>query len=510
MSYNDVKKTQAWRPPNEFEEDPADILPSVGVETKQDGEEGITESKEPGDASLEDQEAFFLSGIPLLLLVAGLVLGVFVFGKLYSTFNIKWVYLIAMVIFEIGSIIGALATSSPMLIAGRAISGIGASAIFSGGATIIGFSVPLKSRAIYLGILASMFGLASVIGPLLGGVFTDRASWRWCFWINLPLGGIAMLVVLLFFKPPKRKVSQLTVLQKLSQFDYVGALLLICAITCLLLSLQWGGIVYPWSHSKVYGCIIGFTLIIICFVAVELKLGDKAAVPLRMFRNRTVWSASLVSGFLIMAMYDHVYYLPFYFQVVKGVSAEESGVRSIPYFLSLALSSTVGGFVISAIGTYVEFAWIGTALLTIGSGLIYTLKVDSSAGIWIGFQIVAGFGVGLAIQTPFIAVQTAVEPGDIPLGMAIAIFFNSLGGALSISIAQNIFVQGLRDNIPRYTTGVNVDSIIGAGATDVGRNVQSDQRDGLLYAYNIAITNAFIFAVGAAGMAFLMSLLVSV
>lgn len=198
------------------------------------------------------------------------------FGKVYTYFDVKWTYLTALLIFELGSIICAAAKNSVMLIVGRAVAGAGAAALFSGGMTIVAYSVALRKRAIYIAILSSMFGIASVIGPLLGGVLTDRVSWRWCFWINLPVGAVALITVFFFFSNPERKHADMTFKQKLKEIDVVGALLLICGVVCLLLALQWGGSTYPWHDSKVWGCILGFVLIIACFIALQFKLGDKS------------------------------------------------------------------------------------------------------------------------------------------------------------------------------------------------------------------------------------------
>lgn len=160
------------------------------------------------------------------------------FGKIYTYFNVKWTYIIALFIFEVGSVLCGAAVSSEMLIVGRAVAGVGASALFSGGMTIVAYSVPLHRRPIYIGLLSSMFGIASVVGPILGGAFTDRVSWRWCFYINLPVGAIAMAAVYFFFQNPERKESELTFTEKLKQVDLLGAGFLISAIICLLLALQ--------------------------------------------------------------------------------------------------------------------------------------------------------------------------------------------------------------------------------------------------------------------------------
>jgi len=225
------------------------------------------------------------------------------FGKVYTYFDVKYTYLSALVLFEVGSMICAAATSSAMFIVGRAVAGAGAAALYSGGMTIIGFSVPLRKRAIYIAALSSMFGIASVVGPILGGALTDRASWRWCFWINLPFGAVSLGVVFFFFTNPKRMYSHLPVKQRLKNIDIVGAIFLICAIVCLLLCLQWGGFSYAWSNSKVWGTLLGFGLLISVFIGLQMRKGDRATIPVRVFTQRTVLVSCLYSTLLSMALY---------------------------------------------------------------------------------------------------------------------------------------------------------------------------------------------------------------
>ena len=208
-----------------------------------------------------------------------------------------------------------------------------------------------------------------------------------------------------------------------------------------------------------------------------------------------------------MALYTHIFYLPFYFQAVKGTSAEDSGIRTISYLLSMTVASIVVGGLITAFGVYVPFTWLGAAIFTVGSGLIYTLKVDTSTSTWIGYQILAGFGAGMCVQIPFIAVQVVLNKKDMPVGNATTIFFNSLGGAISISIAQNIFSNTLIKEIPKHAPGVKAATVIQAGATHIRDVVTPAQLPGVLEAYNIAVTNAYILGIVCAGIAFLCSLL---
>jgi len=388
-----------------------------------------------------------------------------------------------------------------MLIVGRAVAGAGASALFSGGMTIVGFSVPLSKRPIFIAALSSMFGISSVVGPLLGGAFTDRLTWRWCFWINLPFGAVSIAVVAAFFKPPVRKSSGFTLKQKILEIDLLGAGLLICSIVCLLLALQWGGSTYPWHDSKVWGCLLGFGLLIILFIAQQFRRGDRATIPPRIFGQRTVLFASLYSCFLSMGLYTHIYFLPFYFQAVKGTTAEGSGIRTIPYLGSVILASIIIGGAITGLGWYKPFMIIGSSIFTVGAGLIYTLTVSSGAGKWVGYQIVSGFGAGGGVQIPFIAIQVVLNSRDMPTGNAIAIFFNSLGGAVSISVAQNIFSNGLRSNLPKYAPDVDPETVIKAGATYLRRVVSPADLPGVLRAYVVALTQAYVIAIAVGAIA---------
>ncbi|MCJ1318774.1 hypothetical protein MMC15_004105 [Xylographa vitiligo] len=426
-------------------------------------------------------------------------------GKVYTYFNIKWTYIGAIVVFEIGSLVCALAQNSVMLIIGRAIAGAGAAGLFSGGMTIIGFTVPLKKRPIYIALLSSMFGISSVVGPILGGVLTDKASWRWCFWINLPIGGIAVATVFIFFKNPRREISGLTFRQKIDQMDLLGAFFLICAIVCLLLALQWGGSTYAWSDSKVWGCLLGFVLIISIFITLQFKRGDRATIPPRIMTQRTVAAGTSFLAFLSMGLYVHIYFLPFYFQAVKGTSAEGSGIRTIPYLVSITIASIVIGGSITSFGWYVPFMWFGAAIFTVGAGMLYTLQVSSGAGMWIGYQILTGIGAGASVQIPFISVQVVLSAKDMPTGNALTIFFNSLGGALAISIAQNIFSNTLAQELVKLAPSLNPATIIAAGATHVADVTPPALLPAVLQAYDIAVTRAYTLSIATGCIAFICS-----
>ncbi|KAF2189643.1 MFS general substrate transporter [Zopfia rhizophila CBS 207.26] len=520
--------------------------PAATIE-KREGEKASKENGEDGEEGEEDDESKYLSGFKLGILSLGLCLTTFVialdntiiataiprittvfnsledvgwygssyllttcslqpsFGKVYTYFDVKYTYLFALLLFEVGSIICAAATNSPMFIIGRAVAGAGAAALFSGGMTIIGYSVPLRKRPIYIAALSSMFGIASVVGPILGGALTDNVSWRWCFWINLPFGAVSLAVVFFFFSNPDRQYSHIPIKARMKEIDLIGSLFLICAIVSLLLALQWGGQTYPWRNSKVWGTLLGFGLIIIVFIRIQIYQKDRATIPVRVFKQRTVLVSCVFSALLSMALYTHIFYLPFYFQACKGTTAEESGIRTIAYLVSITCSSIVIGGAITFLGYYTPFMWAGSAVFTIGCGLLYTLKVDSLPGIWIGYQILAGVGAGASVQIPFIAVQVVTTEKDMPAANAMVMFFNSLGGAIAISIAQNIFVNSLAREIPKFAPGLDPRIVIGAGATHVRQVVPEMLMPGMLQAYTKAIVSAFILAIATAGLAVIVS-----
>ncbi|CEJ56389.1 hypothetical protein PMG11_02597 [Penicillium brasilianum] len=433
------------------------------------------------------------------------------YGRIYKIFSVKWAFLVAVLIFEIGSLICAVAPSSTVLIVGRAIAGIGVAGIFSGALVIISMTVPLPKRPLVFGMFGMVWGIASIAGPLLGGAFTDGVSWRWCFYINLPIGGISILVILFFLRlPVTNEWAGKPILERIRQLDLIGASLLIPAIVCLLLALQWGGNKYAWSNSRIIGLFVGFGLLAIIFAISQLWLGEKATLPPTILKQRTVLASCLFALFFGGAFFLLVYYVPIFFQSVEGSSAMKSGIQLLPMMLATVVSSVVIGGLITAAGYYTPFLIVSAAIAAIGTGLITLYDIDISAGKWIGYQIVVGAGVGAGFQVPMTAVQTVLKPEDIPIGTAAVMFFQTLGGALFIAVAQSVFQNGLITGIVKYAPGVAPSAIIGAGATEM-RHVlselgQLDQLDGVIKAYMSGLRDAYRVSLALAVVAFVASL----
>lgn len=229
-------------------------------------------------------------------------------------------------------------------------------------------------------------------------MFTDHITWRWCFYINLPIGGVTILGIIFFLQNPERLENNKPLRARLKELDFLGAFFLIPAVVCLLLALQWGGTQYAWNSATIIGLFCGFGGLIIIFIAVQIKLGERATIPLRIFTTRSVFFSAMFSFCVGSSFLLVVFYLPLYFQGVKGTSATGSGVHTLPYLLSVVVFSMCGGASVTLIGYFTPFMITGMAIFTIGCGLLSTLSPSSSTGMWFGYQIVAGAGVGMCLQ----------------------------------------------------------------------------------------------------------------
>lgn len=233
------------------------------------------------------------------------------YGNLYRMFSVKFVYLCAIFLFEIGSLVCAVAPTSTAFIVGRAVAGMGTAGMFSGGVVILSYTLPLRIRPMAFGLIGAMWGIASVAGPLLGGAFTDsKATWRWCFYVNLPIGGVAMIAIFVFLHINREDNPMgLTVLERVKKLDLVGTAVLIPAIIMLLLALQWGGAEYAWGNSRIIGLFVGAGVMGLMFVGIQKWKGDRGTIPPRLYRNRNVVCAMFFAFFFGAGFFSLVYYL---------------------------------------------------------------------------------------------------------------------------------------------------------------------------------------------------------
>ncbi|KAJ7123207.1 MFS transporter [Mycena epipterygia] len=422
------------------------------------------------------------------------------FGRFYSFLSIKWVYIAAICIFELGSLICGVAPSSNALIIGRAIAGLGSAGIFSGALIIVANTVPLGKRPMYSGLIGAMYGIASVAGPLLGGVFTDKVTWRWCFYINLPIGAVTLFVITFFFQAPgaARKTQSMRLVDRIQQFDPWGTVIFVPAIVCLLLALQWGGSKYPWSNGRIIALFVLFAVFISIFIGIQIWKQDQATVPPRILKQRTILAGSWFALCLGSSFFILVYFLPIWFQAIKGVSAVKSGIDNLPMILSLVVSSLIAGGIITVVGYYTPFMILSSVLMAVGAGLISTFTINTGHAHWIGFQILYGLGVGFGMQQPIIAVQTVLSLEDIPTGTSLIMFMQTLGGALFVSVGQNVFTNKLAAGLASQVPGVNSEIVLSAGATSLRNSIDAQYLPAVLSVYNQALVSAWYVSVAMA------------
>ncbi|KAK1979948.1 major facilitator superfamily transporter [Colletotrichum cereale] len=430
------------------------------------------------------------------------------FGRLYTLFDARILYLISTIVFEVGSILCAASPNSAVLITGRVISGTGAAGLLCGSLAVYGRSVPLRARPFGMALVTSMYGVAGVLGPTLGGLITDtpRLTWRFCFWINLPFGAVTFAIAYKILKAKTPVHGRLSLRQKLRKLDLLGASMLLIGLVTLFFALQWGGSKYPWSDPRVYACLIISGIFISAFVLLQATKREEATIPVRILSQRTVAVSCVFNMLMSMAHNTHMYYLAFYFQAVLGTNAVTSGVRCLAYGIPCSVAIIVTGACVSSRGHYVPFMWLGSAVFVAGCALLQRLDGRSSVGEWLGFQVLSGAGIGLAEQVPFIAVQVVLPDDDMPTACALVVFHRLLGGAVGLSVASNLFSQELSRRLAEVPGGgVDVGAVRYAGASDLASAVPAAELPLVRGAFGHAVAKAFILPIAVAGMSLLLS-----
>jgi hypothetical protein len=293
----------------------------------------------------------------------------------------------------------------------------------------------------------------------------------------------------------KNNPENLSFVKRILKLDVIGNAILIPAVICLLLALQWGGSTYPWKSAKIIGLFVGFGLLTALFIASQLWLDERGTLPPRLFKNRNMVFAMAFAFFFGAGFFSIIYYLAIYFQSVKGSSATKAGIQLLPFLISTVISSIVTGGLISTVGYYVPIMLPCMIFFAIGSGLITTFSLTTSMAQWFGYQVLAGAGVGIGFQGGIIVVQTVLPLKDVPVGTACVSFFQQLGGALFIAVAQSLFTNGLVNGIKENAPGVDAQVFLHSGATEIRHILagigQEDALPAILQAYVDGLTHTY-------------------
>jgi len=427
------------------------------------------------------------------------------FGKISDQFGRKKIFMSAIVLFLIGSVLCGQSRNMDQLVAFRALQGIGAGGLMSLSMTIVGDVVSPRQRGKYLGYFGAVFAISSVAGPLLGGFFTDSLSWRWVFYINLPLGVIALSVIAAKLHLPVRKSDQ--------RIDYVGAVLLAASVVPIILGTVWGGVTYPWGSTTIISLFAGGALAAIVFALWERK-APEAIIPTRLFKN-DIFTVSVILSLLSgVALFAAILFIPEYQQIVRGYSAVKSGLLLLPLVVGMLVMLIVSGRLITKWGHYRIFPIVGTLITAFGVWLFSHLTLHTTQlelSIW---MIVVGLGIGSFMQVMTLAVQNAVPHGELGVATASATFFRSmgsaLGGAVFGAILTNRLTYHLKQLLPHTSLNGSASSLsssveTGATPTFINKLPPSVSHD-IYQAFVLSFHDMFLIAIPVLLVAFVAAL----
>jgi EmrB/QacA subfamily drug resistance transporter len=418
------------------------------------------------------------------------------YGKLSDLYGRRRMFVVSISIFLLGSLLCGLAQSMGQLIAFRALQGVGAGGLLPLAQAAIADLFSPRERGRYQGYIGSMWATAAVAGPLVGGTLTDAASWRWIFFINLPLGAIALVVVVRTMVAPAQVREH--------RVDWLGAGVLSVAITCLLLACTWGGTTYPWGSPEVLVTGVGGLVLAVVFVAIERRVAEPL-VPLTLFRER-IFSVSTAGGFVIGAIIFAVsIYVPVFSQGVQEISATSSGVVLIPFSLGWVAAATVTGQLISRTGRYRLFPIAGSVFILTGLVLLALLRLGSPPVAVAVILVVTGIGMGMTFQPYIIATQNAVAVSNLGIATATIQFFRSMGGSLAVAalgtLLANRLATNLQEQLGAGAARVDTDRLLGGGAS-----VPAGLGDGVRQALADALHDVFLASVPLGIVALLLAL----
>ncbi|MFJ9697341.1 DHA2 family efflux MFS transporter permease subunit [Kitasatospora sp. NPDC101183] len=422
-------------------------------------------------------------------------------GKLGDMYGRKRFFQASIVIFLLGSVLCGIAQNMGELIAFRALQGLGGGGLMVLSQAIVGDLVPPRDRGRYQGLFGAVFGVTSVLGPLLGGLFVDHLSWRWVFYVNLPVGAVALVVIaaVLHGREVRRE----------HRIDYLGTALIAAVATCLVLMTSLGGTTWEWSSWQIVGLGVLGLVLLLAFVLVE-RTAAEPVLPLRLFRSRTFSLVAVISFVVGFAMFGALTYLPTFLQVVQQVTPTMSGIHMLPMVIGMLLTSIGSGQIVARTGHYRIFPIAGTAVTAIGLLLLSRLDEHSSTGEMSLYFLVFGLGLGLVMQVLVLIVQNSVGYEDLGVATAGATFFRSIGASFGVSVFGTVFASGLRSRLADALAGLPLPPGFSPEAVTADPRViaglPAAAQAGVHHAYAESITRVFLYAVPVAVVAFVLAL----
>ncbi|UCR88432.1 MDR family MFS transporter [Mycetocola spongiae] len=414
-----------------------------------------------------------------------------VYGKLGDLIGRKGLFIAAIAIFILGSIVGGLAPDMAWLITGRAIQGLGGGGLMILSQAIIADVVPARERGKYMGIMGGVFALSSVAGPLLGGWFTESIGWRWAFWMNIPLGILAIISAVAFLKLPKNSTARPTL-------DVAGMLLIALASTALVLVTTWGGTTYDWDSAVIIALIITAIVSAVAFVMVERRAAEPI-MPMHLFRDRN-FNLTTVAGLITgIAMFGAMAYLPTYLQMVTGANATEAGFLMIPMMAALLISSIGSGQLVSRTGRYKWLPITGTVLVAVALLLLSTMTAGMAVWIICAYLAVMGLGLGMSMQILILIVQNSFPLAEVGTATASNNYFRQIGASIGSAVVGSLFVARLHDLFAERMPAAAGGAVGGAGENSltpaVVKGLPTEIKDIVIGSYNDALTPVFLYMV---------------
>jgi EmrB/QacA subfamily drug resistance transporter len=434
-----------------------------------------------------------LSWVVTAYLLAATITGP-LYGKLGDLYGRKKVLQSAIVLFLVGSVLCGLSQSMAQLIAFRALQGLGAGGLMVVTLAVVGDIIPPRERGRYQGYFGAVFGVSTVVGPLLGGFFVDNLSWRWIFYVNLPVGAVALSIIAAAFHAHEA--------HRRHAIDYLGAALLAGALASVVLFTSLGGTTWAWGSPEVIGLIVASIVLTPAFVAVEARAAEPI-LPLSLFRNHT-FSLTSAIGFIVgFALFGAITYLPLYLQVTKGSSPTVSGLQLVPLMAGVLVTSILSGQLITKLGRYRVFPIAGTALVALAMVLLSRLEAGTSVWVASGFAVVLGLGLGMVMQVLVLAVQNAVDRSVMGVATSGSTMFRQIGGSIGVALFGTIFANRVHVELAqRLPKGVRIPKTINpAGIKQLPPKAHVAFQD----AFAAALHPVFLTAAGVALLAFVLT-----